>query len=535
MRKLVGRATGLVLLLFFAACVPAQSIPAVVFRKPWDVWTPGYDLTGRPLRNSRISAGDNLYTRGDPEAALAAYQEAAEKELDLMEEEALVVRAASSQLALSRAEAARSLLRRYYLKAGRKPETVAAEAALIFGYVYDSLRDNDQSLAWFSHCLRKAEAHPEVIHAALEGARNVLSRSDSGEFERLAQLWVGDQYITELVLKESQMRRLAPSLSSLEGSSPDRFSGDRVIVGLLPLSGRSFEVGAAFLKGLDLALAGTRLRLVVRDSAAEPRLSAEDLRELYADLIIAVDSDGGRAASFLPSGVPRILVPGQPDCTVEEQVEALLSDDKLQPALELYAVLFPDTAAGRKYAVMLESRIGRKPAYSAAFSEDDIRREVPRHAAPLRKAAPAVLVLPGPIRAARVLGEQKPPVLQDNTIVVGLCGWHDSVMPGQEVAAGAGSVLAPIAFDKESEEYSKQFASAFRLKHGVKPEYFAALGFDLGNFILSAVSRKLTEPPADLTAVLSGMKGYSGITGRLTLTAAGDLRRIPRLAEIPRS
>jgi len=290
-----------------------------------------------PLANpARMQRGDLLLASGDPDAALADFEEVVRRVPRSDQADAARVRIARIELSRGDARGARDTLDRV-----RLPRLAPADRATAYDTLADASSDGVARVLWLSKLRAETPQAADAIDARIELTLSGLSESD---LARLAKelgdappaasvaltraellLDAGDVEGARHSLARAESLPLAPALSerlkalrqrlqsrvaaktegaplpdftAAEASGLPRTGGSRGAIGVvLPLSGQYASFGEESLRGVLLA-AGVfgasdapgsppPLRVVVRDTQGQPALAAAAVRELAADTEIS--------------------------------------------------------------------------------------------------------------------------------------------------------------------------------------------------------------------------------------------------------
>jgi|GEM_PF-807129 len=319
-------------------------------RYPWEAWPFGADLNGVLLTNVGILHGDELVRYGDRKKALVEYQllmkPATYKLLTSAEQDAVVLRIASTQLALKQPEAALVTLSRYCTSRGIGVDQVDPRFALQFAYAYARQGNVSQSLAWFSRLNglaadRGIPGFSSVPGSAARGIRLVLRSLDDAKLEAMNVEWANDVFVRVLIGEENRRRAgtpgYQPSSDELDkllepqiggafdpgmspGSDPD---APPTIIALLPLSGRFASLGNSLKAGMELAVDAV-------NGASVP---------LSTDLSVTTPGDpaGVGAAPQPPRQVAKLIVAD----ASEDGLQAVAQARELLAAGNIAAILGP--------------------------------------------------------------------------------------------------------------------------------------------------------------------------------------------------
>ena len=102
---------------------------------PWEIWVPGKDMDGLPLVNFNIINADDLAKKGNRFDALSKYQQVQRVRLLPQEEEALIFRIASTQLAVGKSKESLATLSDYFSRHNEAVYFVRPPFCILLGYL----------------------------------------------------------------------------------------------------------------------------------------------------------------------------------------------------------------------------------------------------------------------------------------------------------------------------------------------------------------------------------------------------------------
>ena len=134
----------------------------------------------------------------------------------------------------------------------------------------------------------------------------------------------------------------------------------------------------------------------------------------------------------------------------------------------------------------------------------------------IKEAKPEAIYIPGYHQdLAKILADANKMGL--DTIYLGADGWAAPQLWTQGLATTQESYFTSHFHPEEPKRAITNFVKAYRLKFNETPDAFAALGYDTGQLIISAVktisSTDLKEGRAALIQALSSLKAHQGVTG----------------------
>jgi branched-chain amino acid transport system substrate-binding protein len=320
-----------------------------------------------------------------------------------------------------------------------------------------------------------------------------------------------------------------------------------VVVGaVLPLTGPQASYGVAARSGLELAAqqvnaAGqVRLRLVVMDDEGDRELAVSAAQRLIARdrAALLIGEVSSSASLALAEVAQRAQVPLiSPSATAPELTRmgpyvfrACAADPFQAQAMARFAT---GTLKARRFGVLVDLGSTYSPALAEAFraavgaaggavvaqgqySADDPDFDAALDA--LRAAEVEAVYLPGYAREVRrILVAAKARGLA--AVFLGGDGWDAPEVTGPE-ADGHYFVshYAPEAAGPEA----AGFAAAYQAAYNEAPDAYSALGYDTLKLAAAALAASGGASGEPLRAALAGVKGFSGITGKLAFNPDGD-------------
>lgn len=540
-----------------AAATKRMSIP-----QPWENWEPHRDLNGYPLRSTTLIKADELFTQRQHREALQLYNRIDAASLSLPEREALTYRIASTSLTVGDPRRALAAISSHYHSRGLAVDQVDARFSLLLAYAYALNRDIAQSLAWFSRAQSVSTSFADMRASAANGTRQVLRTVPPSEFEQLAQIWSGDDFIKQLMAQERQRRTAngftsqSPTVRVEEAfdtpysptdSAPAAQRAAAVGI-LLPLSGKFAALGRNVKNGLDLALEASALpgglQSVVRDSAAEGGAVSNAARDLMSTAGVSVVigdllSEGALQAAEIARAhrVPLLafskknsFVTGDGvfrlGATPASQAQAVAEALTQTLGLRRVAMIYSTDAASQEFAASFKERIGPtglELVMDYPFSKDDPNALLGA-AQKIEESSAQALVLPDNIQVAVRLLSSLRPSYRDRYAVIGTAVWDDAAQLARSQAVLNGVVFVSPFFAKSPKPIVGKFIEAYRERFKQEPDFLAAQGFDAGTMVAASLKRSFEEG-IDVVTALSQIDEYQGLTGKIRLDAAGDAQR----------
>ncbi|MBI4775245.1 MAG: penicillin-binding protein activator [Deltaproteobacteria bacterium] len=344
----------------------------------------------------------------------------------------------------------------------------------------------------------------------------------------------------------------------------------------LPLSGPLEPYGTRVLNGVLLALNAFNPelrekmpRLIVRDTKGSPETSDRVIRDLAENehvlsVIGPLGSDSASAAARTAQelGIP-IVVMSQVDGVTEigpfvfrnsltpsMQVRNLIRYVALMHGVERFAVLYPDNEFGWRMLKSFQEeiraqdkRITAQEPYDSNTSDFSapVRRLIgeERWAAYARelerskhkKKKPDLtldfdaLFIPDDYRKMLLIAPQLAFHDAENVVLMGTNLWDSPVLAEKVGEHLNKAVFVADYFRKEDDEQAKSFETEYERAYGNKPDFFAALGYDTMNILISLLGKGLTEDRTTLRDQLAGLRNFPGLTGYTSFGPGGEAEK----------
>lgn len=544
-----------------------KSAAAVVRFMPWEIWPLGTDLRGSPLRNPFMRQGDTSLRSGQRAKALESYSSARATPLAPSENEALVIRLASTELALDQPNKALTTLSNYFRTTGQAVDDVDARFSILFGYAYGRRADVDQSLAWFSRAARLTGRDPGLRDVAEQGARSLLRTIPEVRLAALTEQWNSDVFVRPLVGEERSRRSGGGGIDSTgifgtgDGAilAAAQTSGGPTTVGvLLPLTGQFANLGRSVKNGIDLALQGVTppggeapLRVVYRDAGGGVDEAVEQARQLVSTdgatvLLGPLLSEHAFAVGDLArrSQVPLVSLAKNANFTTgegifrlgatsESQVRSLLETCQNRLFLKTYALVYPDDAIGRELADVFRVEMGSRGlalVYESSYprGNDEVFVSI---AQSLEAARPEAIFVPDTVNNASRFFSALAPAAREQIRPLGAASWDSPVLLANSSAVMQGAVFVSPYFFGSPRPAISLFNEAYKAAYGQNADFLAAQGFDALTVIADAVRRQRAEG-ASFTSAMRQLDTYDGLTGRITVRPDGELERMFSVLEL---
>jgi branched-chain amino acid transport system substrate-binding protein len=532
---------------------------------PWEVWSLNKDLTGAPLANIQILKADEIFRHGKRSEALNEYHSVDKRRLLPQEEEALVLRVASTQLALGYIKDSLSTISDFFTLRNQSAEEVNAYFSLVLAYAYAETNDFDQSFAWFSRVHKLSTNNRTLDLIAVSGLSTYLRKVPKARFEKYAEIWKSDQFVSTQISKERELRsRIEPvevneSYDDSTSTQTHVAANSIPIALLLPLSGKFAALGRNTQNGLELALNSvsiadvdkqSSMSIVARDTAGDVNAVASQINELSLNvkprvIIGPLLSDEAVVASEIArqhaiplltfskknsfqfsSGVFRL------GATATSQVRSLLRLASNVWHVNQYALVYPSDANGLEFANTFRALVpeyGGEIVFDRTYSKDDLSSLI-TIAQELERTEVKALFLADNLQSSSRLVANLTQGFRDNVKIMGTASWDDMPLLARYQTALHGAVFVSPFFIKSQRPEVVQFVSSYRAKYNIEPDFLAAQGFDAGSLIAATMQESLNSN-ISFNEAFAKLGSYNGLTGKITINPNGECERNYSLVE----
>ena len=305
-------------------------------------------------------------------------------------------------------------------------------------------------------------------------------------------------------------------------------------IGLLaPLSGQYSIFGKRVKKGVELALKGSNLKIVERDTKGSPIVTIQQVIDLIKkeDVFVII----GPILSMpmiAASGIANLLkVPIISPTATEEDITSIgpyvfqLNIGLGAQAREMakyatgklgyykIAILHPDDAYGNSLAeIFAEEAIRYGAQIVAKQSYPEGTTDFKHQMIFMKDRKPKAIYIPCyPNEAVMIAPQLK--YYRINAKILGADGWNDEKVPrqGEDYVEGAIFTSNPSAVFENSEVY-KDFRKLYYSRYKIDPSRESALGYDAGILLLKSLSTGIKDTKA-LTNSLRAIKPFAGASG----------------------
>ncbi|MCB0336714.1 MAG: penicillin-binding protein activator, partial [Bdellovibrionales bacterium] len=533
-------------------------------RYPWEAFPLFHDLNGKPLDEFNVLKGDELLEAGAYQDALSSYQKALGRQAEASVDEAIVIRIASTELALGNVQQSLDALSSYFTKSGVSVDQVGPAFSLLFGYVYAAKSDINQSFAWFSRSYQLADGYGGIADAASDGVRRVLRSLPVDSYEQVRIHWMADNFVNGLFGKESKRRaqgglvevafleQIQKDMQPEELPSYERLEG--VIGVLLPLTGKFATIGLQTKQGIELALEAkdgqSGLKVQYADTQGDPATAAAQVRRLHAAGVkmyigpLLRDTSIAAMNAFQPSSGNMLILSKHEDMmpqpgvfrlgpTMESQIDSLLESGEQMLSLKRYALIYPDDVVGQSAAEIFRRQVasrGLDLVYEVGYTKDDTSR-FGQIGYELEQQAVDAVFFPDTIQLAQRFLTSISPKLRRTVRILGTAKWDRpaEIKRSQELLLGA--VYVSPFFVASSNPYISQFESSYRTRFRQSPSFLSAQGFDAATIVMAALGRE-QQRGVPFNQALHSIDVYEGLTGMIRVGSASNLMRKFKVVEV---
>lgn len=545
---------------------------------PWEIWQPFQDLQGQPLRNRALILGDELQQRGRRRSALDSYLKASSQSLLPREAEAAALRVSSQYLALDQAKKSLSAIGAFFKRRGLSESNVEVPFGLMLAFAYGRTGDVEQSLAWFSKVNVQGRVGGPAVQVARTGTALFLRTLSPEEFERIADNWRADSFISEIAGQE-RLRRTSPGYVPSEYSKSKPFwlgfeeakireanllsgapqSAGATTVGLiLSLSDRFGSLGRDTQRGFDLAVEANnqqepKVKVEARDVGADMAASSAAVRELKANANVSViagplltEAAVSAAQTAREVGVPLLSFSKSETfatgngifrlgATTTSQIDALVNAAYGEYKINRFAIAYPTSASGAEFLEAFKKKLASlglslELEVSYVSGDETSMLEVAQQLE--GSSAEAVLIADGIEASARLLSGFSP-VLRKRMRPLGTALWDNAPKIARSQALFERAIFVTPFFTQSNRPEVQRFIESYRGKYQATPNFLAAQGFDAATLIMTALRQSVKEG-SSFDKALSQLPPYTGVTGSISILPNGEIVRNFYIVEVMR-
>jgi branched-chain amino acid transport system substrate-binding protein len=108
------------------------------------------------------------------------------------------------------------------------------------------------------------------------------------------------------------------------------------------------------------------------------------------------------------------------------------------------------------------------------------------------------------------------------SVLIGTDGWDSPELLKIAGNAIIGGYFTNHYSPERKDRVAEQFIKRYKEKHGIVPDALAALTYDATVILLQALDKTKKPTAESIVKILSGLKGYQGVTGTIGFDANGD-------------
>jgi len=412
----------------------------------------------------------------------------------------------AADLPVSLRFATNALLAEIYLKQGRIPQAFAR-----LRLASQDVAAGDQE--WFDYL--KTRLTEAATPAELENLADLYRDSPLSAvlLLRLAQT-------AQEAGRQAEAQKWAAILkerfpASKEAAAVEQLlTGEKRLVGcLLPVSGEWAEPGHKIRRGMELAVQGTNLELLVKDCPLDEAGAAQAVRELAQEprllLIlgpITSAAAGGAAQAAQAQGIPLIALTQKTDVTqagplifqaflsARAQVRELVRYGVNQMGIRDFALFAPESAYGRTFSQLFQGELtaagGRLVTYhtyppGTADLEGALEPLVALYNADPQSPPFGALFIPDDLPAVSLVAAQLAGTPLKQVRLLGTNLAHPAETQESQARGLEGLVFTDAFFAHDPNPAVEHFVAAYRQHYGEAPDYLAAQGYAVVRMLVS--------------------------------------------------
>ncbi|WDP88682.1 MAG: penicillin-binding protein activator [Desulfobacter sp.] len=475
------------------------------------------------------------------------------------------------------------------------------------GHYQDALLVYNQALDAAVRQGEGAESDREMILGRIEAVLSQTPPADIQSFSRIKNLSIPeDIFLYWLGHNHAALDNDTEAKAALEeflGKYPghERESDIRALLGMiegraikkdtlgciLPLSGKYEVYGQKALRGIQLAVRdmsrtqGRTLKVVVKDSKADPERAAACVEELARENVFAIvgpllaPEAAGQKAQAL--GIPMVALTQKTDfparggylftnfITPEMQVDALGAYIFAELGLKKVAILYPRERYGRKYmelfwdvvdkyrgeVVGAESYDGRKTDFTVPLQkltgeyypvpeflkvpetgetpldgeDESTSRLSSRGSAVANEDRIEIdfqaLFIPDGLSRVNLILPQLAFYDARGMVLLGTNLWHRDSLLKEARGYNRNAVICDGYFGASENPVTAMFDKSFREVFQEGPGFLEAISYDTAGLLFTGAADPVAGTREDLKTFLQDQLVYNGVTGRTRFDAAG--------------
>jgi branched-chain amino acid transport system substrate-binding protein len=384
----------------------------------------------------------------------------------------------------------------------------------------------------------------------------LLEQASVAELEQLAALYRDNPLSAALLLRLARVsqdsgqteeaRKWVATLKERFPTSPEAAGAERLVAGgkvvvgcLLPLSGQMSTIGFRVQRGMELAAKGASVKLIFRDSGADPETAAAITRELAQDeSVVAIlgpltSAVAQSAADAAQAAAVPLIVLSQKDgltqtgnwifqafLTPRQQVRAVVRQ-ALSLGIKRFAILAPDSSYGRTFSQNFQEEVTSQGAelagqiqYSSGSQEfGPTLAALGESLKPPAEGAPVAtaLFIPDDAAVVATIAEKLAGTSYKGVQLLGTNLLSNAKATAAQMTALQGAIFPDAFYAGDPNPEVQKFIAAYRQKYGEEPDYLAAQGY-----VVFRVMAQLAESPQGLSRMalpqqLLTLKGVPGL------------------------
>ena len=325
---------------------------------------------------------------------------------------------------------------------------------------------------------------------------------------------------------------------------------------VLPLSGAYEIYGNPIRKGIELAVEQIQadtsfpypIEIMVVDSGGDPDTAAEQAKELFGAgaiaLIGGVTTDEALKMVPIADRFGRIMV--SPSASTPQLTGISKYFYRVFPSDSREGTTMGTFAAGKlgiKDIVILAKEDAYALGIQEVFSAQFVRNngtvteiiEYPPGAADFSGFIDRVLTInPSAVYVAayandvaEMIGELRGRGFEGTIMTTSAFASPAVIERVGEPAEGVFLTQAVFEIDSEK-ELIQSFVAAYRDKHGLPPDLYAAHGYD-SMMVLAETLKKSGTIPKEFWQSIRGLRDFDGVTGKIQFDERGDVQKFPRV------
>jgi branched-chain amino acid transport system substrate-binding protein len=379
----------------------------------------------------------------------------------------------------------------------------------------------------------------------------VVEAATRPELEHLANLYPDNPLSAALLLRLAKLAqesgrpeeadKWVSTLKERFPNTPEAAAADRLLTGnklrvgcLLPLSGQLSNLGFRVQRGMVMAVQGTAVELVFKDTHSEPEGVPALVQDLARERVMAIlgpltsAAAQSAAATAQAAGVPLIALSQkeglnqignlifQAFLTPRQQVRALVHR-ALGLGFKRYAVLYPDSNYGRTFQQLFQEELGAQGGELVAQEfyapgTQDFAPVLTTLAAALPPAATGAagaeaLFVPDDTSQVAAIAAALSGTKLQGIQLLGTNLLHNPTTPEAQLRALEGVLFPNAFFAGDPDPAVQKFLAAYRQRYGEIPDYLSTQGFVVARLLAQLAESRPSLSRTDLPGLLLSLKG----------------------------